>query len=218
MAGVVGGGGSVPSLPPPRPKSPPEYPDLYGKRRELAKVQRLEREIGFLEEEMKSIEGLQPASRSCKEVADFVMGNVDPLIPTTKKIRRSQRFWKWLCFWCSGVSCLDVSWICCCWSPSCCECTLCSCSNPCRRCRMPKCNCCSSSCWNSKCFSKSSTSTCSWINCCAPKCPSCLITCSSLRCKCYPNCPKVNTSTSSICSCFCNKSCCCSCYPCYFCY
>ena len=37
----------VPSLP--RPKSPPEYPDLYGKRREVAKVQMLEREITFLE-------------------------------------------------------------------------------------------------------------------------------------------------------------------------
>lgn len=43
------GTSKVPSLPPPRPKSPPEYPDLYGKRRELAKVQMLEREIGFLE-------------------------------------------------------------------------------------------------------------------------------------------------------------------------
>ncbi|KAK4391883.1 Guanine nucleotide-binding protein subunit gamma 3 [Sesamum angolense] len=91
MAGLRGNG-SVPSLPPPRPKSPPQYPDLYGKRRELAKVQMLEREIGFLEEELKSIEGLQPASRSCKEVADFVTGNADPLIPTTKKIRRSRRF------------------------------------------------------------------------------------------------------------------------------
>lgn len=40
---------SVPSLPPPRPKSPPEYPDLYGRRREAAKVQMLEREISFLE-------------------------------------------------------------------------------------------------------------------------------------------------------------------------
>ncbi|KAL2458830.1 Guanine nucleotide-binding protein subunit gamma 3 [Forsythia ovata] len=44
------GTGSVPPLPPPRPKSPPKYPDLYGKRRELAKVQILEREIGFLEQ------------------------------------------------------------------------------------------------------------------------------------------------------------------------
>ncbi|CAI0627828.1 unnamed protein product [Linum tenue] len=42
---------SVKSLPPPCPKSPPDYPDLYGKRRELAKVQMLEREINFLEVE-----------------------------------------------------------------------------------------------------------------------------------------------------------------------
>lgn len=41
--------GSVPSLPPPQPKSPPQYPDLYGKRRELARIQMLEREISFLE-------------------------------------------------------------------------------------------------------------------------------------------------------------------------
>ncbi|KAK6126758.1 hypothetical protein DH2020_039503 [Rehmannia glutinosa] len=97
MSGLKGNS-SVPSLPPPQPKSPPEYPDLYGKRRELAKVQMLEREISFLEEELKSIEGLQLASRSCKEVADFVIANADPLIPTTKKIRRSCRFWKWLWF------------------------------------------------------------------------------------------------------------------------
>ncbi|KAH7852694.1 hypothetical protein Vadar_028040 [Vaccinium darrowii] len=57
----------VPSLPPPRPKSPPEYPDLYGKRRELAKVQMLEREITFLEGELKFVETLPPASRCCKE-------------------------------------------------------------------------------------------------------------------------------------------------------
>ncbi|KAK6126734.1 hypothetical protein DH2020_039526 [Rehmannia glutinosa] len=48
MSGLKGNS-SVPSLPPPQPKSPPEYPDLYGKRRELAKVQMLEREISFLE-------------------------------------------------------------------------------------------------------------------------------------------------------------------------
>ncbi|KAI8565331.1 hypothetical protein RHMOL_Rhmol03G0250800 [Rhododendron molle] len=61
---VSGGSSSVPSLPPPRP---PEYPALYGKRRELAKVQMLEREISFLEDELKFVHGLQPASRSCKE-------------------------------------------------------------------------------------------------------------------------------------------------------
>ncbi|KAK4415769.1 Guanine nucleotide-binding protein subunit gamma 3 [Sesamum alatum] len=95
MAGLRGNG-SAPSLPLPRPKSPPEYADLYGKRREMAKVQVLEREIGFLEEELKSVEGLQPASRPCKELADFVTCNADPLIPVTKKIRRSCCFWKWL--------------------------------------------------------------------------------------------------------------------------
>ncbi|KAF9680386.1 hypothetical protein SADUNF_Sadunf06G0115700 [Salix dunnii] len=79
---TTGGSSSVPSMPPPCPKSPPEYPDLYGKRREMLKVQMLEREIGFLEEELKSVQGLQPASRSCKEVTDFVVANPDPLIPT----------------------------------------------------------------------------------------------------------------------------------------
>ncbi|GFS38531.1 guanine nucleotide-binding protein subunit gamma [Actinidia rufa] len=50
MAGSSSSSSSVvPSLPLPRPKSPPEYPDLYGKRREVAKVQMLEREITFLE-------------------------------------------------------------------------------------------------------------------------------------------------------------------------
>ncbi|KAL4339431.1 hypothetical protein GQ457_08G003460 [Hibiscus cannabinus] len=63
-----GSSSSVRSLPPPCPKSPPEYPDLYGKRRGAAKIQILEREISVLEqEELKSVDGLQPASRYCKE-------------------------------------------------------------------------------------------------------------------------------------------------------
>ncbi|RDY03491.1 Guanine nucleotide-binding protein subunit gamma 3, partial [Mucuna pruriens] len=78
-------------LPLPSPKAPPGYPDLYGKRREMAKIQMLEREISFLEEELKSSEGLQPASRCCKEIADFVMANSDPLLPMCKKNRRSLR-------------------------------------------------------------------------------------------------------------------------------
>ncbi|KAJ6407290.1 hypothetical protein OIU84_010733 [Salix udensis] len=120
---ATGGSSSVPSLPPPCPKSPPEYPDLYGKRREMLKVQMLEREIGFLEEELKSVQGLQPASRCCKEVADFVVANPDPLIPTSRKKRRSCLFWKWLC----GARCFNLSWICCCCSSGCClpECPSC---------------------------------------------------------------------------------------------
>ncbi|CAK9155206.1 unnamed protein product [Ilex paraguariensis] len=45
----AGGSSLVPSLPPPRPKPPPECPNLYGKRRELARIQMMEAEIGFLE-------------------------------------------------------------------------------------------------------------------------------------------------------------------------
>ncbi|MBA0661807.1 hypothetical protein Goklo_006049 [Gossypium klotzschianum] len=49
MAARSGGSSFVQPLHPPSPKSPPKYPDLYGKRRERAKVQMLEREISFLE-------------------------------------------------------------------------------------------------------------------------------------------------------------------------
>ncbi|GMI84324.1 hypothetical protein HRI_002101700 [Hibiscus trionum] len=129
-----GSSSSVRSLPPPCPKSPPEYPDLYGKRRETAKIQMLEREISVLEEELKSVEGLQPASRYCKEVMEFVMAKSDPLIPTSRKNRKSCRFWKWLC----AIPCFNLSWICCCCSSGCscqlkclqcCDGGLCNCSS-----------------------------------------------------------------------------------------
>nr|XP_016433390.1 PREDICTED: guanine nucleotide-binding protein subunit gamma 3-like [Nicotiana tabacum] len=200
---------SVPSLPPPRPKSPPQYPDLYGKRREFAKVQMLEREIGFLEEELKSIEGLQPSSRSCKEVTDFVLEHSDPLIPTIKKSRRSCCFWKRLC----GSSCFNLSWICC-WCrcshikmPDCCNCNLCNCcSSVSCCCSIPKCQC--FSCPPSNCCSKPVCCRWSCCCCCSLKWPSCL-SCSCSPCTCsYPKCPKLN------CSSCCKKSCF---YPCYLC-
>ncbi|CAH8370666.1 unnamed protein product [Eruca vesicaria subsp. sativa] len=37
--------------------------------------------------EIKFIEGVQPASRCCKEVSDFVVANSDPLIPATDNKR-----------------------------------------------------------------------------------------------------------------------------------
>lgn len=43
---MMGGTSGFALVPPPCPKSLPVYPDLYRKRRELAKVQMLEREIG----------------------------------------------------------------------------------------------------------------------------------------------------------------------------
>ncbi|XP_075474775.1 guanine nucleotide-binding protein subunit gamma 3-like [Primulina tabacum] len=186
-----GGNGSVSALPPPRPKSPPEYPDLYGKRRELAKIQILEREIGFLEEELKSADGFQQASRSCKEVAEFITSNADPLIPTsrTKEIRRPHGFGKWLC----GVSCLKVSGICT-TDPEIPPCSKFPCSGGlCVRCRVPEFSC--DSCSNTGRLS-------------IPKFPSCMTcSCSSSKCT-SPKCVEVN-----FCSCY--KNCC---WPSYFCY
>ncbi|XP_071912472.1 guanine nucleotide-binding protein subunit gamma 3-like [Coffea arabica] len=220
MAGL-GSTAKAPSLPPPRPKSPPEYPDLYGKRRELAKVQMLEREIRFLEDELKFVEGLQPASRSCKDVADYATANSDPLMPATKRVHRSCCFWKWLC----GSSCFSFSWICCqgCVPhleiPRCCGCSnLCDCSissscpSSCPsctsiRCSKPKCHCCSCSCFSSLCFRKPACG----LSCRIPKCPSCSNCCFCNGCtSCYPKCLKVN-----LCNGCCTKGCCYNCYICY---
>ncbi|GAB4838052.1 hypothetical protein Ancab_027582 [Ancistrocladus abbreviatus] len=141
--GESGMSSTVPSMPPPCPRSPPQYPDLYGKRREIARLQMLDREKGFLEEELKFAEGLQPASRCCKEVADFMASKSDPLIPTNQKIGRSCGLWKWLC----GSSCFSFSWLCCC--PGCsfhpklldsCCCNLCDCSS-CNGCSLLKWQC-----------------------------------------------------------------------------
>ncbi|CAN7121719.1 unnamed protein product [Brassica rapa subsp. narinosa] len=189
VAGETGLALAKSSLPPPRPKSPPPYPDLYGKRREAARVQMLEREIGFLEAKIKFVEGLQPSSRCCKEVSDFVVANSDPMIPAQRKSRRHCRFWKWLCFPCLSVA----SFCCCCRSE--CSCHL----------RKPKCcnsTCCS--CVGSKCFNGS----CCSNSCCCPKpsCPKCL---SCPSCSCFRGCCCCPKPSCSSCSCF--RDCCCSC-------
>ncbi|KAJ0266475.1 Guanine nucleotide-binding protein subunit gamma 3 [Hirschfeldia incana] len=220
VTGETGSSLAKSSLPPPRPKSPPEYPDLYGKRREAARVQMLEREIGYLEAKIKFIEGVQPASRCCKEVSDFVVANSDPLIPAQQKSRRHCRFWKWLC---SCVPCLSlVSFCCCCQSE--CSCHL----------RKPKCcNCTSCNCVGSKCCDGSC---CSNICCCPkPSCPSCscfrgcCCSCPDLSCcipTCFRSCSRpscLNKKKSSCCSCNCKikwsscfrcpkvRLCCCTC-------
>ncbi|CAL9131499.1 unnamed protein product [Musa textilis] len=77
MAAEEGSG----ALPSPRPRSPPRYPDLCGRHRLQAEFQLLSREISFLEEELQSVEGLQPVSACCKEIDDYVGANPDPLIP-----------------------------------------------------------------------------------------------------------------------------------------
>ncbi|GMH04139.1 hypothetical protein Nepgr_005978 [Nepenthes gracilis] len=197
---------SAPSLPPPCPRSPPPYPDLYGKRRDLAKLQMLERERSFLEEELKFVEGLQPASGCCKEVVDFVASKSEPLVPVNPKINRSCGLRRWLC----GSCCFRFSWLRCCAGCSfhlrlleCCCFNLCDCS-PCRGCSVPKWQC---SCPTLPCC-------CTKISCCKGCCkfkfPSCP---SSHCCKCKCSCPK----SQDVCFCYgCIKNCCdptcCMCY------
>ncbi|XP_048133425.1 guanine nucleotide-binding protein subunit gamma 3 isoform X3 [Rhodamnia argentea] len=232
MAARPGCSSSVPSLPPPCPKSPPEYPDLYGRRREAAKVQMLEREIGFLEEELKSLDGLQPASRCCKEVADFVVANSEPLVPTHQRGNKSCRFWKWLC----GMSCFSLSWVCCCCCccysacpvhlelPCSCNCNSCS---PCKCCSCPRC-----SVRKCRCFSCPKSDCCRGISCCSRCCTFSFPSCPSCSCCSWPSCSCCSWPRSSCCSwpsssclkcpkvsgCFsCNcKDICCD--PCYLCY
>ncbi|XP_071685084.1 guanine nucleotide-binding protein subunit gamma 3-like isoform X2 [Lolium perenne] len=64
----------------PRPKSPPSSPDPCGRHRLQLAVDTLHREIGFLEGEINSIEGVHAASKCCKEVDEFVGKNADPFI------------------------------------------------------------------------------------------------------------------------------------------
>ncbi|URE23150.1 hypothetical protein MUK42_15879 [Musa troglodytarum] len=68
MAAEEGSG----ALPSPRPRSPPRYPDLCGRHRLQAEFQLLSREISFLEEELQSVEGLQPVSACCKEYVSIL--------------------------------------------------------------------------------------------------------------------------------------------------
>ncbi|XP_068660578.1 guanine nucleotide-binding protein subunit gamma 3-like isoform X2 [Aristolochia californica] len=81
----------------PSPRSPPKYPDMCGRHRKQAELPVLNREIGFLEEELQSLDTLHPASKCCKEIDEFVGKNPDPLIPLNLKVHRSSRLWKWLC-------------------------------------------------------------------------------------------------------------------------
>ncbi|KAK2353304.1 guanine nucleotide-binding protein subunit gamma [Trifolium repens] len=127
------------------PKSPlPGFIDFHGKRKQMVKIQVLEREIGLLQEELTSLEGLHPASRCCKEVDSFVGSIPDPFTLSGKHtISESHYFGKQI----------SLPWICCS-----CSCLLHK--------KIAKC-CCSSS--NSKCFGNSclkTTSIYSFKNCC----------------------------------------------------
>ncbi|XP_066387708.1 guanine nucleotide-binding protein subunit gamma 3-like isoform X2 [Miscanthus floridulus] len=172
----------------PRPKSPPASPDPCGRHRLQLAVDALHREIGFLEGEISSIEGVHAASRCCKEVDEFVGSNPDPFLtiqPEKGSHDQSQQFLKKF----RAKSCLSyyLSWICCCggggggWCPTLqlkrpaapsCSCAprlrkLCCCCCCCR-CRVvcagAGCGCCA------PCPRCSCDCTCACPRCSAPRC------------------------------------------------
>uniref|UniRef100_A0A0E0KEX4 G protein gamma domain-containing protein n=1 Tax=Oryza punctata TaxID=4537 RepID=A0A0E0KEX4_ORYPU len=71
----------------PRPKSPPAAPDPCGRHRLQLAVDVLHREIGFLEGEINSIEGIHAASRCCREVDEFIGRTPDPFITISSEKR-----------------------------------------------------------------------------------------------------------------------------------
>ncbi|CAL4939887.1 unnamed protein product [Urochloa decumbens] len=186
----------------PRPKSPPASPDPCGRHRLQLAVDALNREIGFLEGEISSIEGVHTASRCCKEVDEFVGRNPDPFItiqPEKRSNDQSQQFLKKF----RAKSCLSyLSWICCCGggcpalqvkmrpagATSCCSCggggaqlrKLCCCCCCCGcRCRVVYAGCCGGA----------PCPRCS----CDCSCPRCLLSCACPSCSgsgacCVPRC------------------------------
>ncbi|KAG2551365.1 guanine nucleotide-binding protein subunit gamma 3-like [Panicum virgatum] len=178
----------------PRPKSPPASPDPCGRHRLQLAVDALHREIGFLEGEISSIEGVHAASRCCKEVDEFVGRNPDPFITIQAEKRsneQSQQFLKKF----RAKSCLSyLSWICCCGGGGCPPFQLktmrpspaasCSCGGA--QLRKLCASCCSCCCC---CRCRVVCAGCCGGGCCAP-CP---------RCSCDCACPRCCCSSSSAC-------------------
>ncbi|XP_058754503.1 guanine nucleotide-binding protein subunit gamma 3-like [Vicia villosa] len=107
------------------PKSPlPGFVDFHGKRKQMVKIQGLEREINLLQEELKLLEGVHSASTCCKELDDFVGSMSDPFTLTGKlKISESHYFKKqislpWICCSCKCFLHKKIAKGCCC---SCCS-------------------------------------------------------------------------------------------------
>ncbi|KAL2336422.1 hypothetical protein Fmac_010868 [Flemingia macrophylla] len=87
-----------------RPKSPPPGPvDFHSKRKQMGKIQVLETEIGLLQEELKSLEGIHPASRCCKELYAFVGSVSDPFTPTWVLHKKMAKGCCWACCTCSSA-------------------------------------------------------------------------------------------------------------------
>ncbi|KAK9054760.1 hypothetical protein SSX86_025839 [Deinandra increscens subsp. villosa] len=164
MGGTSNDSSASSSMSPPLTVSSPStlvYLDLYGKRRQLAKLQVLHREIGLLQDEINSLAELELASRCCKELEDYVEATPDPLIAINQIRGRSRKNrWRkigWMlrcCCCCSKeVRCsfCPRAKDCCCWggqpktcSSRCCKCPKISCGCSCS----PKCLKISACCWN----------------------------------------------------------------------
>nr|XP_043616894.1 guanine nucleotide-binding protein subunit gamma 3 [Erigeron canadensis] len=147
--------------------------DLYGKRRQFAKVQVLEREISLLQDEIKSLAELELASRCCKELNDYVEATPDPLIALNKTHGRSRNFWKNVRRKTGSI----MWWCCCC---GCCKKTVC-------------CSCCPrvNDCWSCGQLKPCTTDCCKCpeischCNCsCNPSCPKCSVCCCCKPCLC----------------------------------
>uniref|UniRef100_A0A0E0AW89 G protein gamma domain-containing protein n=1 Tax=Oryza glumipatula TaxID=40148 RepID=A0A0E0AW89_9ORYZ len=191
----------------PRPKSPPRYPDLCGRRRLQLEMQILNREVGFLEQELQGLERIQPVS----SVNEFVGAKSDPLIPISKLCNCLLC----LCCWCR---CLPKPKKPSCFSCSCCSCCDTSCCRPSCGClKAPSSCCCKSNCSlkaPSSCCCKSNCSCCS-SDCCTCSLPSCGCTgCGHCRPRCGGGggcCPPSDCCSSCKCSCSSCTRCCSSC-------
>ncbi|XP_076954933.1 guanine nucleotide-binding protein subunit gamma 3-like [Bidens hawaiensis] len=167
--GETSNGSSSSSMSPVSVSSPSiVYVDLYGKRRQLAKVQVLEREIGVLQDEIKSLAELELASRCCKELEDFVEATPDPLIAVNQSRGRRRSCWK--NFWRKIGSLIQCC--CCCSTKG--DCTCFPCAKDC--CRGGRKKACSSGC----CKCPEITCGCS----CDSTCPKCSVCCCN-SCLCF---------------------------------
>ncbi|KAL5098342.1 hypothetical protein RYX36_002669 [Vicia faba] len=142
------------------------------------------------QEELKSSEDFQPSSKCCKEIADFVTENSDPLLPMRKKNRKSCCLWKLL----RRMRCSKLSWFCC-W---CCDCFS-GCCN--RNRKQNKCKC-------SSCLQSINFSLTNWCYCYDKKSHCCKHLCGCNNCCCIL--PGCNFRWPFSC-CFCKCSCSCTC-------
>ncbi|KAJ0987538.1 hypothetical protein J5N97_005894 [Dioscorea zingiberensis] len=157
-------------------------------------LQIMSREIGFLQEELKSLEGVQVQSASgcCKEVDEYVGMNPDPIVPVNGKRRGSCGVLRWLsaklcfnfsCFCCSSGSSVSSE-------SSSCKCrhiknlgSFCHCGSPC-----------------------SSDCCCQGFNGCRKSCNTLSILCPEVSCGCVWSCSKC-TEVHANCP-GCRKTCC----------